>query len=281
MTDKDLRNFINNSLKEDVGEGDHTSLSTIPLNSESKAQLLIKDNGIIAGIDLAKKIFNVVDPDIRISKTIKDGDTVKKNDIAFQVEGNSISILKAERLVLNCMQRMSGIATKTNYINSLLTNKKIKLLDTRKTTPLNRTIEKWAVRIGGGKNHRFGLDDMILIKDNHIDFAGGITHAIQKSKVYLKDKKLKLDIIVEARNLNEVKEILNEGGIRRILLDNFSISETKDAIKTINNVCEIESSGNINEDNIIEYGKCKIDFISIGALTHSVDNFDLSLKAIE
>ena len=187
MTDKDLRNFINNALKEDVGKGDHTSLSTIALNSKNKAHLLIKDNGIIAGIELAKKIFNEIDPSISISKAIKDGDVVQDGDIAFQVEGNSISILSAERLVLNCMQRMSGIATKTNYLNSLLTNKKIKLLDTRKTTPLNRIIEKWAVRIGGGKNHRFGLDDMILIKDNHIDFSQSITNAIQKSKTYIKD----------------------------------------------------------------------------------------------
>ncbi len=281
MTDKDLRNFINNALKEDVGKGDHTSLSTIALNSKNKAHLLIKDNGIIAGIELAKKIFNEVDPSISISKAIKDGDIVQNGDIAFQVEGNSISILSAERLVLNCMQRMSGIATKTNYLNSLLTNKKIKLLDTRKTTPLNRIIEKWAVRIGGGKNHRFGLDDMILIKDNHIDFSQSITDAIQKSKTYIKEKKIKLDIIVEARNINEVKEILNEGGIRRILLDNFNIKQTKEAINIINKTCEIESSGNINENNIIEYGKCEIDFISIGALTHSVPSFDLSLKAIE
>ena len=280
MTDKDFEKFITDSLSEDVGDGDHTSLASIPIDATNRAHLLVKDTGIIAGIELAEMIFREVDSTLKVEIFLKDGDKVKFGDVAFLVEGNSISILTAERLVLNCMQHMSAIATKTTYLNSLISDTNCKLLDTRKTTPLNRQLEKWAVKIGGGVNHRFGLYDMIMIKDNHIDFAGGITKAIQKTKKYLFQHNKNLEIIVEARSLEEVKEILNEGGIKRILLDNFDYKTTKEAVKIIGKKCQTESSGGITEKTISEYAKCGVDFISVGALTHSVLNFDLSLKAI-
>jgi len=280
MTEKDLKNFIQNALSEDVGDGDHTSLASIPADASNKAHLLVKDNGIIAGIELAQLIFKEVDSSLEIEQFLQDGDKVKYGDIAFIVKGNSISILTGERLVLNCMQHMSAIATKTAYLNTLIAGTNCKLLDTRKTTPLNRTIEKWAVKIGGGVNHRFGLYDMIMIKDNHIDFSGGIANAIQKTKTYLTDNNKNLDIIVEARSLAEVNEILAEGGVKRILLDNFDYKTTKKAVEIIGNKCQTESSGGITEETIAKYAKCGVDFISVGALTHSVPNFDLSLKAI-
>ena len=280
MTDKDFEKFIIDSLAEDVGDGDHSSLASIPKSSINRAHLLVKDEGIIAGIELAKMIFRKVDNNLKVETFLKDGDKVKFGDIAFIVTGNSISILTAERLALNCMQHMSAIATKTTYLNSLISNTNCKLLDTRKTTPLNRKLEKWAVKIGGGVNHRFGLYDMIMIKDNHIDFAGGITAAIQKTKQYLKENNKNLEIIVEARGLEEVYEILKEGGVKRILLDNFDYETTKKAVEIIGNQCQTESSGGITEVTISEYAKCGVDFISVGALTHSVLNFDLSLKAI-
>ncbi len=280
MIEKDLHDFIKNALIEDVGDGDHSSLGSIPKNTIKKAHLLVKDNGIIAGIKLAIMIFKEVDSTLKVTQNINDGDKVNFGDIAFIVEGNSISILTAERLVLNCMQHMSAIATKTNYLNSLISDTKCKLLDTRKTIPLNRTIEKWAVRIGGGINHRFGLYDMIMIKDNHIDFAGGIPQAINKIKQYLSDHNKNLDIIIEARNIDEVKEILAQGGIKRILLDNFDYKTTRKAVEIIGNKCQSESSGDITEQTISEYARCGVDFISVGRLTHSVSNFDLSLKAI-
>ena len=280
MIEKDLKNFIKNALKEDVGDGDHTSLASIPVEATNKAHLLVKDKGIIAGIELAKMIFKEVDSSLKIEQFLQDGDKVKFGDIAFIVKGSSISILTGERLALNCMQHMSAIATKTAYFNTLISGTKCKLLDTRKTTPLNRTIEKWAVKIGGGVNHRFGLYDMIMIKDNHIDFAGGINNAIQKTKTYLANNNKNLEIIVEARSLKEVNEILEQGGIKRILLDNFDYKTTKEAVAVIGNKCQSESSGGITEETIAEYAKCGVDFISVGALTHSVLNFDLSLKAI-
>ena len=280
MRDKDLKKFILNALKEDIGDGDHTSLASIPASATNKAHLLIKDAGVIAGIELAKMIFNEVDSSLEIEQFLKDGDTVKFGDIPFIVKGSSISILTGERLVLNCMQHMSAIATKTAYLNTLIADTNCKLLDTRKTTPLNRTIEKWAVKIGGGVNHRFGLYDMIMIKDNHIDFSGGISNAIQKTKTYLTKNNKKLEIIVEARNLLEVNEILEQGGVKRIILDNFDFKTTKKAVSIINNKCQTESSGGITEETIAEYAKCGVDFISVGALTHSILNFDLSLKAI-
>ena len=280
MRDKDFEKFITNSLAEDLGDGDHSSLASIPSDATNKAHLLVKDEGVIAGVELAKMIFNKVDSSLKIETILYDGDKVKVGDIAFIVEGNSISILTAERLVLNCMQHMSAIATKTNYLNSLISNTTTKLLDTRKTTPLNRKLEKWAVKIGGGVNHRFGLFDMIMIKDNHIDFAGGIIVAIQKTKQYLAENNKNLDIIVEARNIDEVNEILKTTGVKRILLDNFDYETAKKAVEIIGNTCQTESSGGITEETIIEYAKCGVDFISVGALTHSVINFDLSLKAI-
>jgi nicotinate-nucleotide pyrophosphorylase (carboxylating) len=280
MIDKDLHNFIKNALIEDIGDGDHSSLGSIPKDAISKAYLLVKDNGIIAGIDLAKMIFSHVDSSLKVTQNLNDGDKVNLGDIAFTVEGSAISILTAERLVLNCMQHMSAIATKTNYLNSLISETKCKLLDTRKTTPLNRTIEKWAVKIGGGVNHRYGLYDMIMIKDNHIDFSEGVQQAIQKTKQYLAENNKTLEIIVEARNLYEVKQILKEGGIKRILLDNFDYKTTKKAVSIIGKKCQSESSGGITEETIAAYARCGVDFISVGALTHSVSNFDLSLKAI-
>ena len=280
MIKQELKNFIKNALLEDVGDGDHTSLASIPTDAKSKAHLLVKDNGIIAGVELAKIIFEEVDNSLTITQHFNDGDKVTSGDIAFVVYGNSISILTAERLVLNCMQHMSAITTKTAFLNSLIKDTNCKLLDTRKTTPLNRIIEKWAVKIGGGVNHRFGLYDMIMIKDNHIDFAGGIGMAITKTKQYLKDNNKQLDIIVEARNLDEVNQILNESEIKRILLDNFDYDTTKKAVEIIGDKCQTESSGGITEETIAKYAQCGVDFISIGALTHSVLNFDLSLKAI-
>jgi len=279
-TEKDLIKFINDGLKEDVGDGDHSSLASISANAQNKAHLLVKDNGVIAGIQLAKMIFKEVDATLKVEQLLNDGDKVKIGDIAFEVSGSVISILTGERLVLNCMQLMSAIATKTSYLNSLIAGYKTTLLDSRKTIPLNRIIQKWAVKIGGGENHRFGLYDMIMIKDNHIDFAGGITNAIEKTKNYLKEKNKDLDIIVEARNLEEVKEILNAEGVKRILLDNFDFETTKKAVSIIGKSCETESSGGITEQTIDEYANCGVNYISVGALTHSIQNFDLSLKAI-
>ena len=281
MLEKDFKKFITDSLKEDIGDGDHSSMASIPIEARNKAHLIVKDEGIIAGLELAKMIFNHVDDSLKITFHVKDGDNVKFGDVAFVVEGNSISILTAERLVLNCMQRMSAIATKTSYLNSLISTTNCKLLDTRKTTPLNRKLEKWAVRIGGGVNHRFGLYDMIMIKDNHIDFAGGISQAIQKTKQYLKYNNKKLEIIVEARNLEEVNKILLEGGVKRILLDNFDYENTIKAVEIIGNKCQTESSGGITEKTILEYARCGINYISVGALTHTVKNFDMSLKVLK
>ena len=278
--EEDLKKFITNALKEDVGDGDHSSLASIPANAQNKAHLLVKDNGVIAGIELAKMIFKEVDATLKVEQLLNDGDRVKFGDIAFVVEGSSVSILTAERLLLNCMQLMSAIATKTAHLNSLIAETNCKLLDSRKTIPLNRTMVKWAVNIGGGENHRFGLYNMIMIKDNHIDFAGGIAKAIQKTKKYLSGNNKDLEIIVEARNLDEVQEIINEGGIKRILLDNFDYETTKKAVAIIGDKCQSESSGGITKNTIAEYAKCGVDFISIGALTHSAHNFDLSLKAI-
>ena len=278
MINKNLNNFIENALLEDIGSGDHSSIASINPHKENKAKLLIKDKGIIAGISLAKIIFNKVDPKLDFNTILKDGDKVNNGDIAFTIKGKTHSILQAERLVLNCMQNMSAIATKTNQFSSLISHLECTLLDTRKTTPLNRLIEKWAVRIGGGENHRFGLYDMIMIKDNHIDAAGGISNAIRRTKEYLNNNNKNLDIIVEVRNIKEVKEVLQEGNIKRILLDNFNYRQTKEAVKIINNKYEVESSGGITKESILEYAKCGVNFISVGELTNSLKNFDLSLK---
>lgn len=271
--------FIRLAIAEDVGDGDHSSLACIPSDKQGKAKLLVKEDGVIAGVELALEIFREVDKDLTISVFIEDGSPIKKGDIVLTVEGLSQSILKAERLGLNCMQRMSGIATQTNNINALIADTGAKLLDTRKTTPLLRFMEKWAVRIGGGVNHRFGLYDMIMLKDNHVDYAGGVTKAIHQTKEYLKKTGRNLKIEVETRNFDEINEVLSCGGIDRIMLDNFSIENTKKAVELINRRFEIESSGGITIENIREYALCGVDYISVGALTHSVKSLDLSLKA--
>jgi len=278
--DKEVEGIISNAIREDVGDGDHSSLSCIPASTMGKAKLLVKDEGIIAGIEFAKLVFAYVDPKMKVETLIEEGSRVKYGDIVFYVEGASQSILKAERLVLNAMQRMSAIATKTRQFVDLLEGTGTKVLDTRKTTPGIRALEKWAVKIGGGENHRFALYDMIMLKDNHIDFAGGITKAIDKTKHYLKTTNRDLKIIVEARNLAEIEEILESDGVYRILIDNFNYEDTKKAVKLIGDTCLTESSGGINEKTIREYALCGVNYISSGALTHSVYNLDLSLKAV-
>lgn len=278
QTEIDL--IIANAIREDVGDGDHSSLACIPASANGKAKLLVKDEGVIAGVEFAKQVFAYVDKDMKVETLIQDGNKVKYGDIAFYVEGASQSILKAERLVLNAMQRMSAIATKTRKFVDLLEGTGTKILDTRKTTPGIRAIEKWAVKIGGGENHRFALYDMIMLKDNHIDFAGGVSRAIEKTKQYLKDTDRDLKIIVEARDLEEIQEILDCGGVYRILIDNFNYEDTRKAVKLIGEQCLTESSGGINEKTVRHYAECGVDFISSGALTHSVYNMDLSLKAV-
>ena len=277
---KELELIISNAIREDVGDGDHSSLACIPASAQGKAKLLVKDEGIIAGVEFAKMIFHYVDKDMKVETFINDGERVKHGDVVFHVSGSSQSILKAERLVLNSMQRMSAIATKTKMFVDLLEGTQTKILDTRKTTPGIRAIEKWSVKIGGGENHRFALYDMIMLKDNHNDFAGGIPQAIAKTKQYLIDNDKDLKIIVEARNLDEVQQILDAGGVYRILLDNFDYETTKKAVAMIGNQCLTESSGNINEKTIRNYAECGVNYISSGALTHSVYNMDLSLKAL-
>ena len=277
---KEVDLIIANAIREDVGDGDHSSLSCIPETATGKAKLLVKDDGIIAGIDFAKQVFAYVDAAMNVEVLIVDGSPVKYGDIAFYVTGSSQSILKAERLVLNAMQRMSAIATKTKSFVDLLEGTNTKILDTRKTTPGLRALEKWAVKIGGGENHRFALYDMIMLKDNHIDFAGGITKAIDKTKTYLKETNRDLKIIVEARSLDEIKEILEAEGVYRILIDNFNYKDTRTAVALIGDTCLTESSGGINEETIRKYAECGVDYISSGALTHSVYNMDLSLKAV-
>ena len=278
--ENELQILITNAIREDVGDGDHSSLACIPASAQGKAKLLVKDQGIIAGVAFAQMIFNYVDPELQIETFINDGTPVKYGDVVFHVSGSSQSILKAERVVLNSMQRMSAIATKTNSYVQLLEGTKTKILDTRKTTPGFRVAEKWAVKIGGGENHRFALYDMVMLKDNHNDFAGGIGLAIAKTKAYLKAKNLDLKIIVEARNLDEVAEIIASEGVYRILLDNFDYETTRKAVALIGDSCLTESSGNINEDTIRHYADCGVNYISSGALTHSIYNMDLSLKAI-
>jgi nicotinate-nucleotide pyrophosphorylase (carboxylating) len=278
--EKEIDIIIANAIREDVGDGDHSSLACIPDTAKGKAKLLVKDEGVIAGVEFAKKVFYFLDKEISVETFIEDGSSVSLGDIVFYVEGASQSILKAERLVLNAMQRMSAIATKTKQFVDLLEGTGTKILDTRKTTPGIRALEKWAVKIGGGENHRFALYDMIMLKDNHIDFAGGITKAINLTKQYLKNTKRELKIIVEARNLNEIEEILQSKGVYRILIDNFNYADTREAVAMIGNKCLTESSGGINENTIRKYAECGVDYISSGALTHSVYNMDLSLKAV-
>ncbi len=278
--DNELQLIIENAIREDVGDGDHSSLACIPAGAMGKAKLLVKDEGILAGVEFAKMVFNYVDSEMEVEVLIEDGSPVKYGDIAFYVTGKSQSILKAERVVLNCMQRMSAIATKTKFFVDLVAGTKAKILDTRKTTPGIRAIEKWAVKIGGGENHRFALYDMIMLKDNHIDFACGISQAINQTKEYLKQNNKALKIVVEARDLKEIEEILQNDGVYQILIDNFNYEDTRKAVEMINGRCFAESSGNINEKTIRNYAECGVDFISSGALTHSVYNMDLSLKAV-
>lgn len=276
---EELRSIIQNGIREDIGPGDYSSLACIPDTEQGRAKLLVKDEGIIAGVAFAAMVFQEVDPALKVETFIQDGEKVRHGDVVFHVSGSSQSILKAERLVLNSMQRMSAIATKTRHYVDLLEGTHTKVLDTRKTTPGFRAAEKWAVKIGGGENHRFALYDMVMLKDNHIDFAGGITLAIAKTKQYLAAHNLDLKIIVEARNLAEIEEILQSEGVYRILIDNFNFEDTRKAVAMIGTQCLTESSGNINEKTIREYAQCGVDYISSGALTHSVYNMDLSLKA--
>ena len=273
--------IIANAVREDVGPGDHSSLACIPENAFGKAKLLVKDKGVLAGVEFARLVFKYIDPRLRMTVLIQDGTTVKFGDVAFEVQGPQQSILKAERIVLNAMQRMSAIATKTDYFVQMLKGTSTKILDTRKTTPGIRALEKWAVTIGGGVNHRFALYDVIMLKDNHIDFAGGVTEALKLTSEYIKHHQLDLKIIVEARDLDEIKAILQHGGADRILIDNFNIQETKEAVALIGDLCQTESSGGIDEVTLRHYAECGVDYISSGALTHSVYNMDLSLKAVE
>ena len=275
----ELQLIIANAIREDIGPGDYSSLACIPASAKGKAKLLVKDQGIIAGVAFAKMVFQYVDTNLEVETFIEDGSEVRFGDVIFHVSGSSQSILKAERLVLNAMQRMSAIATKTNNYVKLLEGTATKILDTRKTTPGFRACEKWAVKIGGGENHRFALYDMVMLKDNHNDFAGGITLAIAKTKAFINENNLDLKIIVEARSLDEVREILQSDGIFRILLDNFDYETTKQAVALIGNTTHTESSGNINENTIRSYAECGVNYISSGALTHSIYNMDLSLKA--
>lgn len=276
--------LINQSIdiwfSEDIGEGDHTTFSTIPENIKGKARLLVKDNGIIAGIDIAKKVMKKFDPSLQSKIFIPDGSVIKNGDIVFEIEGSARSILQTERLILNLLQRLSGVATQTRIYADTLSGLKTKVLDTRKTTPGLRILEKEAVRLGGGMNHRIGLFDMILIKDNHIDFSGGIEIAIRQCKSYLKERNKDLKIEVEARSISDVEKILIEGGVDRILLDNFTTQQTREAVKIIKGKTQTESSGGITLDTIRSYAECGVDFISVGALTHQIKSLDLSLKAV-
>lgn len=277
----EINQFVKLAIQEDVKKGDHSTLSCIPKSSKGSAKLLVKENGIISGINLAKKIFNCYDPTIDFKSILKDGQKVSIGDIAFIVSGKSGSILTIERLVLNVMQRMSAISTLTNKYVEKLKGLNCKILDTRKTTPLNRFLEKEAVKIGGGFNHRFGLYDMVMLKDNHIDFAGGIQQAIEKTNNYLNKKKLDIKIEIETRNLEEVRQVLECGNVHRIMMDNFNYQDLKTGVELINGLYETEASGGINLDTIKNYAMCGVDYISVGALTHSVNNMDLSLKAVK
>lgn len=274
------KTLIQLAIDEDIGDGDHTSLACIPDNTKGKARLLIKDQGIIAGLDIAVEIFKIIDPSLHLELNMQDGKSILPGDVAFTVEGNAQSILQAERLVLNFMQRMSGIATQTNVYVKKLKGLKSRVLDTRKTTPGLRYFEKSAVKIGGGTNHRIGLFDMILIKDNHVDMAGGIEKAIDQTLDYLKKENMILPIEIEVRSLNDVKIVLKHGGVDRIMLDNFSIENTRKAVEIIQGKVETESSGGITLKNIREYALCGVDYISVGALTHQIQSLDMSLKVI-
>jgi len=277
----DFDNWLAEALKEDIGPGDFTTLATIPNDAIGKAQLIVKDNGVLAGIAIAEKIIHAFDPSLKITTLLQDGTLVKKGDIAFYVEGKSQSITTIERLVLNVMQRMSGIATETYRLTKMIAHTNCKLLDTRKTTPNFRYFEKEAVRIGGGVNHRYALYDMILVKDNHIDFSGGVKPALSKIESFMKEQNLDLKIEVETRNLQEIEEVLETGIAFRIMLDNFSPDQIREAVAFISGRVETEASGGINESTLVSYAETGVNYISMGALTHHVKSFDLSLKAIK
>jgi nicotinate-nucleotide pyrophosphorylase (carboxylating) len=280
MENEYLEPFILNALKEDVGDGDHSSQACIPTTAEGKVQLLIKEAGVLAGVDVAFEIFRYLQPDIEISPLLDDGTLVQPGDVAFTVKGKILTLLKAERLVLNIMQRMSGIATRTRAYVKLLEGLNTKILDTRKTTPGMRFLEKAAVKIGGGENHRMGLFDMVMLKDNHVDFAGGIAKAIKTTQKYLKEKGKDLKIEIEVRNMDELHQVLETGGVHRIMLDNFDTKTTREAVKLINGKYETESSGGITKNTLRSYAECGVDYISVGALTHQIRSLDMSLKAM-
>ncbi len=275
-----LDRFIKQAIAEDVGPGDHSSNCSIPETSTGKMQLLVKENGILAGVDVARRIFETVDPSIKVSLLLKDGDLISPGDVAFTLEGPIRGMLRGERLALNLMQRMSGIATVTHNYVSIIAHTKTKLLDTRKTTPNLRPFEKYAVTVGGGMNHRMGLYDMIMLKDNHVDFAGGIKQAIKKAHAYLHENNLDIPIEIETRNLEELAEVLDMGGVQRVMFDNYSVEKTIKAVAMVDGRVETESSGGITEKTIKAYAETGVDFVSVGALTHSVKSLDLSLKAI-
>jgi nicotinate-nucleotide pyrophosphorylase (carboxylating) len=279
MSDTELRALIRHALDEDTGEGDHSSLACIPVSARGRARLLIKESGIIAGVRVVREVFHIADPSLNVQTFVQDGERINFGDIALTAEGILHSLLRAERLVLNIMQRMSGIATATALYVEKVKGTNARITDTRKTTPGMRFLEKEAVRIGGGINHRMGLYDMIILKDNHIDYAGGITTAIARTKEYLRKNKLSLKIEVEARNIKDVNEIISASGVDRIMLDNFTVPMTVEAVSIIGKAAEIESSGGITLDNVREYAMCGVDFISIGALTHHIKSLDMSLKA--
>lgn len=279
VTDEALKDFIERAFQEDFGDGDHSTLASIPAESEQSAYLIMKEDGVIAGLDLAHLIFTRLDPHIEIEYLVTDGDSVKTGDIIMRLKGKVHAILGGERLFLNCIQRMSGIATKTNYLNQLIQHTQAKLLDTRKTTPNLRMLEKWAVVIGGGVNHRYGLFDMIMLKDNHNDFAGGITASVEKAKAYLQSNGRDLKIEVETRTIEEVEETLKAGGVFRIMLDNMSNEEMTEAVQLIDGRSETEASGGITETTIKTIAETGVDYISVGALTHSIKSLDISLKA--
>ncbi|MBO6494194.1 MAG: carboxylating nicotinate-nucleotide diphosphorylase [Roseivirga sp.] len=279
VTSELLNDFIDRAFQEDLGDGDHSTLASIPADAEKSAYLLMKESGVIAGMDLAPLIFHKLDPNMTIEPLVKDGEEVKKGNIILRLKGKVRAILSGERLLLNCMQRMSGIATKTAYLNTLIKGTSARLLDTRKTTPNMRMLEKWAVIIGGGVNHRYGLYDMVMLKDNHVDFAGGIEKAVHSTQEYLKAKGLKLKIEVETRNLDEVKQALDAGGVDRIMLDNMSNEDMRAAVELIAKRSETEASGGITEKTIRSVAETGVDYISVGALTHSIKSLDISLKA--
>lgn len=280
LTEEALKNFIAAAFTEDIGPGDYSSLASIPAEKTGTARLLIKGDGILAGVELAERIFKTFDPRLEVELLLADGAKVVEGDIGLKVSGPSASILSSERLVLNCMQRMSGIATLTNRLTQKIIHTKARLMDTRKTTPNFRLMEKWAVHIGGGVNHRFALYDMVMLKDNHVDFAGGIRPAIERTKTYLEANNLNLKIEVETRNLREVEEVLEVGGIDYIMLDNMDYATMRTAVQMIGGRFSTEASGGITEENLVEVAECGVDFISMGALTHSVKSMDISLKAI-